>query len=677
MTVDTASKNSLTPRDILRFKDVSDPQVSPDGNKVAWVMKEVIAQTNSYRSTIWITSLETGDAYSLVEGTDPRWSPDGQALAYVGKAAFPSIQKNPPAAESVVDGSAQLFVIDPDGGTPIMLTDLRGGIGSPSWSPNGDGLIFLTYVRPDLGLEHLLEPDVTEEDLYFKFNRDVLVTDHMRWKFDGIGYFGNYRSHVGWVPFSAARPGMTELLTLGEFDLYSPTWSPDGSQLAVVGNTDPRAHSLRRLFIFLLDMKETAPLALRPLYHLEDMRSTALSWSPDGTHIAACGHQNAELGHYGNQQLWVINTETGEGNCLTEDLDRTTQNPTWSPDGSEILLLISDRAAINLWRLTQDGSRKEPLTSGVQVVSQYQLRPGTKGIVCLISDEATPPDLFWVDQESEQVKRLTNPNQKLLEQVELSRPQKFEFDSEGVTVDGWVMPALGLTAGQKAPAILTAGGGPGGMRGPEFSFQNQVLAGQGWSVIIINTRGCQGYGESFCTAILGDWGGADFVDNMNGLEAACDTFDFIDPDRIGAAGGSYGGYTVNWIMGNSDRIRAAVSECSIMNRYSSYGTSDIMPAREFEFGGGPPWETPKAYLAQSPLRHVGNFNTPTLVIHSALDHRCPVEQGEQLYMALKRMGIPTKFVRFSNESHGLSRYGKPWHRVFRLDQYLAWFKRWL
>ncbi|MCZ7567133.1 MAG: prolyl oligopeptidase family serine peptidase [Ardenticatenaceae bacterium] len=196
-------------------------------------------------------------------------------------------------------------------------------------------------------------------------------------------------------------------------------------------------------------------------------------------------------------------------------------------------------------------------------------------------------------------------------------------------------------------------------------------------MVYCNTRGCQGYGESFCTAILGQWGGRDYEDNMNGIHAACERFDFIDPHRLGTAGGSYGGYQVNWAVGHTHLFRAAVSDRSVSNRYSSYGTSDIGHLREFEFGDGPPWETTAAYLNQTPLQFIGSARTPTLIIHSAQDLRCPIEQGEQLYLALKRVGVPTELVRFSNESHGLSRGGRPWHRVFRLDKYLEWFGRWL
>ena len=679
----------ICPRDLFSLRTVSDPQVSPTGRWVAYVVTEAVAATNGYRSTIWVLDLVSGESRPLLSGTQPRWSPDEDRLAYVGAASFPGFR--PSAAESVVDGAAQLFIWSFEDASAEMVTDVRGGVRSPAWSPSGDSLVFLTYVNPSVGLERSSLLAFEEPDPYRRYNRDVLVTESLRWKFDGIGYLGDYYSHVARVWVKAGTLPRTKLLTVGPYEWSSPTWSPDGSQLALLGNMEPGGEGSRRSVIYLVAIEGESVSDPQPLHTFEEVRTPELAWSPDGSSLALSGHQRADLGHYGNQRLWVVEAKNGTARCLTDDFDLTLGNasvadmrgyggpigPSWSSDGTSLWALVSDAGTVNLWSFSADGSARMPLTSGVQVVSSFVRIPDTEEAVCLISDEMSPADLFRFEGPDRPPARLTFINEAALEGITVSRPQKFQFDSEDVRVDGWVIPALGLAEGETAPAILYAGGGPGGMRGAEFFFEYQMLAAQGYSVIYINTRGCQGYGEAFGTAILGDWGGADYVDNMAGLSAAIDTFDFIDSERIGAAGGSYGGYTVNWIIGHTDRIRAAVSDRCVFNRYSSYGTSDIMPWREFEFGGGPPWETPEDYLAQSPLRHMGKVNTPTLVVHSALDHRCPVEQGEQLYIALKRRGVPTRLVRFSDESHGLSRNGKPWHRVYRMDHYLKWFEEWL
>ena len=227
------------------------------------------------------------------------------------------------------------------------------------------------------------------------------------------------------------------------------------------------------------------------------------------------------------------------------------------------------------------------------------------------------------------------------------------------------------------PLILYCGGGPGGMRSDNYFLEFQLFAHAGYAVLWLNARGCQGYGDPFCTAILGDWGGADWEDEQRALEAALAATPQLDPERLAIAGGSYGGYQVNWAIGRTRRFRAAVSDRSVSNRLSAFGSSDIGFQRTFEYGERTPWEAPEAYLRQTPLQGLGGAVTPTLVIHSALDHRCPVEQGEQLFFALRAQGVPCELLRFPDESHGLSRGGRPWHRVRRLEAYLEWFGRWL
>ena len=356
----------------------------------------------------------------------------------------------------------------------------------------------------------------------------------------------------------------------------------------------------------------------------------------------------------------------------------------WLPDGRHVLALLSERSAVNLCNIDTYSGEIRMVTHGDHLVAAFSLDAAAQRAALLIRDAQTPGDIFIVDLDAEPAapRRLTDVNRNILAELEIAPPQHFTFaGDDGVQIDGWMLPPVGraasTTAAGKSPAILFHGGGPGGMRGAAFMFEYQALSAAGYAVLYCNARGCQGYGLAFCTAILGDWGGKDYADNMACLDAALARFDFIDADRIGVAGGSYGGYHVNWAIGHTRRFRAAVSDRSVVNRLSTYGTSDIGPQREFEFDGGPPWETTASYLKQSPLTYLGAAATPTLVIHSARDLRCPVEQGEQLYSALLRLGVPTEFVRFPNESHELSRSGRPWHRVFRLDRYLDWFARYL
>jgi dipeptidyl aminopeptidase/acylaminoacyl peptidase len=666
----------LTSRDLLRFSFADDPQLSPDGKQVAWVKTWIVPEENRYQSAILVTSVESGKTKRLTFGkaraTQPRWSPNGQQIAFL----------------LVVKTKPQLHVMSSQGGKARVLSDVKGGVQEPAWSPDGRWLAFTTLVDIDKGLESHIEENPT--DHYTRFNQDVKVIKRHKWKADGVGIFGVERKHIAVAPFDERENNLPTptLLTCGHFDLSNPVWSPDGRSIVAIGNLHADADRVRKQYIYLINPEK--PLAKpRELFGLEDIRDTGLSWSPDSKTLAVAGHDNSEIGHYGNQQLWLVSVKTGEGKCVTTNFDRTLGHAAytdvggyggesgvrWLPDGSAVLALVSHKATVRLCHIDVSGE-VTPLTSPEQIISAFTLDATGKYAAFLASEPLNPGDIYFLELATGLTKRFSHVNDDMLRDLELSQPTAFQFDSDGVTIDAWLIPPQ-RKKGKRYPAILYMGGGPGGMRCHNFMLEYQLLAAQGYSVIFCNARGCQGYGENFCTAILGSWGEADYDDNMRCLEVALEQFQFIDVKRLGIAGGSYGGYLVNWAIGHTQTFRAAVSDRSVVNRYSSFGTSDIGYLREFEFGGGPPWETTDAYLKLTPLQHFANVTTPTLVIHSALDYRCAVEQGEQVYAALKQLGVPTEFVRFPNESHGLSRNGKPWHRIFRLEKYLEWFKQWL
>ena len=668
---------TLTSRDLLRFSFADDPQLSPDGKQVAWVKTWIVPGGNCYQSAIYVTEIASKKTKQLTSGkaraSHPRWAPDSRHLAFLSTATT----------------KTQLHVVLSQGGKSRVLTDVKGGVQEPAWSPDGDWIAFTTLVDIEKGLEPFTNE--TPGDLYTRFNQDVAIIKRHRWKADGVGIFGAERKHVALVPFDRreSKLHMPQLLTKGDFDLSNPVWSPDSRRIAVIGNLQPDADRVRKQYIYLLDKEK--PLAVpEELFGLEDIRDTGLSWSPDRNTLAVAGHNDSRIGHYGNQQLWLVSAKNGEGMCITKSFDRTLgyaaytdvggyggeSGVRWLPDGSAVLALVSDKATVRLCRIDTTG-KVSPLTPPDQIISSFTLDATGQYVVFLASASHYPGDIYLLELSTGITQQLSYVSQEVLHDLEISKPIAFEFKSDDVTVDAWLIAPLRPKKGKRYPAILYIGGGPGGMRCDNFMLEYQLLAAQGYSVIFCNARGCQGYGEKFCTAILGSWGEADYDDNMRCLEVASERFDFIDPQRLGIAGGSYGGYLVNWAIGHTQKFRAAVSDRSVVNRYTSFGTSDMGYLREFEFGGGPPWQTTDVYLKLTPLQHFANVTTPTLVVHSALDYRCALEQGEQVFEALKQLSVPTEFVRFPNESHGLSRNGKPWHRVFRLEKYLEWFRRWL
>jgi dipeptidyl aminopeptidase/acylaminoacyl peptidase len=437
------------------------------------------------------------------------------------------------------------------------------------------------------------------------------------------------------------------------------------------------------------------------------MRHPGLSWSPRGRQIAAAGHDDARTGHYGNQLLWIVEVSSGDAHCVTPGYDGTfgvaagtdiggyggEAGVRWLPDRRRILALLSERGTVNLCSVDIGTCDIRMLTRGDQVIAAFTVDAAGKRAALLMRDAHSPGDIYLLElgdrvadgsanRPPSVPRRLTDVNRQLLGEVEIALPETFEFrSSDGVRIDAWLIPPVRREPGKRYPVVLFQSGGPGGMRGANFTFEFQALAaaneGAGYAVLYCNARGCQGYGQDFCTAILGERDGKDAADLLECLDAALARFDFLDPERLGIAGGSHDGHPIKWTTSRTNRFRAAISDRSMFNRLSAYGTSDIGSPRELELGDGSPWEATEGNLKQSQHTFLGAAATPTLVIHSTSAVRYPVEQGEQLYSALLRLGIPTEFVCFPDESHELSRSGKPWHRVFRLERYLDWFERWL
>jgi dipeptidyl aminopeptidase/acylaminoacyl peptidase len=685
-------KRRLNARDLLNFTMVDDPQISPDGKQVAWVKTVVDAKNDGYQANLFITDIATGKTKQLANGTHPHWSPDGRFIAYLA-AGKKMQEKEVATAESFWGKLPQLHVISAKGGKARTLTDLAGGVMNPSWSPNSKELVFLTLVNPERGLEAVAS--TSDENLYEYFNRDVLVVNRVNWKSDSLGLLGNYFSHIAKVAFNATSKTMPKpvLLTEGRSDFAAPRFSPDGKQLAVVGNIHPDADRQRKKFIYVLDAKAKKPTKLKKLFELAEMRSNDLAWSPDGKKIAVCGHNEAAKGHYGLQELWIVSVPSGKAECVTKHLDVSLgdysrnqdmrryggdDGPRWSADSKSLLVLVNEAGTVHLASFSLQTKELERLTSGDKVIFAFSPDAKHERTVVLITDNTNPCDLFMLEHQSKSLRQLTNVNEDLLNEIELTAPEKFQSHSSGVEVDGWVYPPLGLKPNKKSPVILYTGGGPGGMRASVFCFEWQLYAALGYTVINCNARGNYGYGEAFSLATRGKWGDLDYEDNMAFLHDALEHYNYMDAKRLAVAGGSYGGYMATWIISRHQNFNAAVVDRCLYNRYSFNGTGDIGHLLDqIEFDKKLPWEATEQYLERSPAHYIQGAKTPTLVVHSEQDHRCPIDQGEQLYMSLKHLGVPTELVRFPNETHELSRSGRPWHRIFRLDRYQNWFERYL
>jgi dipeptidyl aminopeptidase/acylaminoacyl peptidase len=652
-------RRAMTPEDITRITFVSDPQISPDGRRVAFVATTLSKEKDEYLSTIWMVDTAGGGPRRFTNGpkrdTAPRWSPDGTRLAFVSDR---EAKKKP-----------QIYVMPADGGEPMRLTDLKNGAGAPIWSPDGSRIAFVARV----GGEE--EPENEEEKGKSKPAR--IITE-LKYKSNGEGFVYDRRPHVFVVP--ADGSAAPRQITDGDFADGRPAWSPDGRLIAFTSARHEDHDYDNAADVFVVPAEGGEPR------RVTDTAGPASlpSFSPDGRTIAFLGSRYInEAGR--NTRVFTVPVDGGTPMCLTEALDRTCEpffaeiGPVWSPDGQWILFAIEDQGAVPFYRVRSDGSGgPAPGVPGERQVAGFSMSKDGRLLAFAATDPVSPAEVFICNADGSGERQLTDLNRAWKDEVALSKPERFRFERDGFAIDGWVMKPYGYEPGKRYPALLNVHGGPATQYGYTFFDEFQVEAGAGYAIVFTNPRGSQGYGEAFTRAVIGDWGGGDYADVMAGLDEALRRYDFIDPDRLGVLGGSYGGFMTSWVVGHTDRFKAACSERALNTHYSMVGTSDIGHSfPEQHSGGYMPWENLDWYIEHSPLTYAKHITTPLLIIHSENDLRCPIEQAEQLFVALKKMRKEVLFVRFPDENHEMSRSGKPRHRLERFRYILDWFNKYL
>ena len=660
------SARLMTIDDLLAFPVLNHPQLSPDGEQVAFTVARADRDANTYRINLWLVPSASGEPRQLTTAaakeTGPRWSPDGARLVFVSDR----------------NGEKQLWVIPAGGGEARVLTSGKLAPADPVWSPDGRWIAFVG--KPEAARSR-------EES-------DVKVISRLRYKQDGEGFWDGRWKQIFVI---SAVGGPARQVTAGDYDHLTPAWSPDGTTLAYAGNASPDADLGNTSDIWVVPVERGSPRRLTKSLG----PASSPEWSPDGRTIAYVGHDNACWGAT-NWGVWTVPAAGGEPICLTAHEDRsvghhlatdTRVHPpsggvVWSRDGARLLFMASDGGSTQIASIAASppasgrgaGAAAGAIrfeTSGEHELIGCSLDRATRRVVCIESDPATPGEVAVFDLGAP-LRRLTDLTGPALRPIALAHPERFQFGSvDGWTVEGWVMRPTNPVHGTKAPAVLEIHGGPHSAYGNAFFHEFQVLAAEGYGVVYLNPRGSQGYGQRFTAATRHDWGGKDYEDLMRGLDHVLAAHPWIDRERLGVAGGSYGGFMTNWIVGHTQRFRAGATMRSISNAYSQWGTSDLAYMKGMWEYPGDPWEVPQFYLERSPITYVREMRTPLLILHSEQDHRCPIEQGEQLFVALKKQGVPTLFVRFPNESHDLSRSGQPRHRLERLRHITAWFRQYL
>ena len=639
----------MVPEDVYALTGVADPRLSPDGRTIAYVVSGVDRDANAYRSTIHLADVDGAAPPRRLtaeekEDAAPRWCPDGRLLAYVSNREREK---------------KQLYVLPVDGGESRPLTDLPEDVSQAAWSPDGTQLAFSSRV-----------PDPAYEERDEKRRAPRRIT-RLQYKLDDVGWTTDRRQHLFVVP--ADGSGGPVQVTSGDYEDGYPAWSPDGARLAFVSAREADWDVKDVRDVYVVDSAGGEPVRLTG----GSGWCEAPSWSPDGT-LIAFRYTPTHFDDPRHGQIAVVDASGGAFRLLTTSLDRNCspypeiREPIW--EGDSIVFGIEDRGNTHVYRVSANGSDEpELLVGGELAVAGYDAGTGT--VVHAETTSSSPPELYVGRR------RLSDAGRSLADHRELAEAERFSaVSADGSEVDAWIIRPAGFEPSRRYPVLLSIHGGPFAQYGSRFLDEFQVYAGAGYVVLYSNPRGSSGYDEGWARAIRGPsdggpgWGSVDYEDLMAVTDEALRRFDFCDPERLGVLGGSYGGFMTSWIVGHTDRFRAACSERAVNNFVSAFGSGDLDWMVKGQIGAFL-FEDVEAYLRISPATYVENIKTPLLILHSENDLRCHVEQAEHLFTSLRLLGRDVELVRFPAEGHELTRSGSPAHRVMRFEIILEWFGR--
>jgi dipeptidyl aminopeptidase/acylaminoacyl peptidase len=687
------------PEDLYQLRVPTQLDLSPDGRFVAFCVKAVAPGKDGYRSSLWIAPADgSSSARQLTVGsksdTTPRWSPDGRTLAFLSDRGA-VLQAGgggakPGEAEAPKEGGTQVWLLPfVDGGEARQLTDLPKDASGIAWSPDGERLCVVSGAS---STEPEKKPERGPDDPPLP---DARLIDTLSYQFNGTGFIHDRFQRLWLVD---ARSGAAELLTTGNHHDQDPRWSPDGKRIAFVSDRHPNADLGWRTDIHLVEVGTKRVSQLSPGRGRQGWGAPA--WSPDGRWVAAIGTRDWKRGELQQASVWRFRVRDGSAEDLIagSDLEAAAAMNSdlfgagetrlhWMADGRWIVFGAPVEGSFELWRVEVDGGRIERLTRDRHFLGRASVSPLPRGgarVAAVRISSTEPPDVVMGDipagrlgAGSVELRRVSDLMGDAWRDIKLVAPVERWHEVDGRRIQGWFYQAPQGTTRSPAPVVLEIHGGPATLYGWSLIWEWQLLVAGGISVYACNPRGSQGYGRDFLTANVRDWGDGPMRDCMAGLDALV-ADGLADADRMGVTGGSYGGYLTSWIVGHTDRFKAAVTCRSVNDMVSQLLSGDIGgPTFGLYEYGVHPWEDWDLYRRHSPLTFAADVTTPLLIQHSEKDLRCTITQAEELFAVLRSLKKTVRLMRVPDESHELTRSGTPFRRVDNLRLIDQWFRHFL
>ena len=715
-----AEKRNITEKDLFDFVWIGDPQVSPDGSRVAFVRVTVNEKKEGYNTSIWSVPVAGGEEpHQLTKGdhdSAPRWSPDGKFLLFA-RATEKDGKPEPP----------QLSILPMAGGDSFVFTDLPKGAGNPVWAPDGKSIAFTSDTNADdlakqekkkrkeeelkkavsasspsprpTSSAGTVDPERQTEaarkaEAEAEHESDIRVITRAVYREDDEGYADPKHPQHIWVvtaPHTADEKVQPKQLTFGRFNEDNIVWSKDSAQIYFTSlRVDEPYYELPKTDLYSVSATGGEPAKLNSF----DMDIDNLSLSPDGRQIAFVASTTQPINSYTQPDLWIVDLKpNAKPRNLTANFDFDvgsgvfgdnspprgggSNSPIWTADGRSVIEVYGKEGKTILASFDIESGKPTDLTKGNRAVVRFRAADDRSKIIYTVSTATRISDLFAIDPAGGEPRELTHINNELFSKLNLTEPEEIDYKTfDGKTIQAWVQKPPDFNPAKKYPLILNIHGGPHAAYGYIFEHEFQWMAAKGYVVLYPNPRGSTTYGQDFGNVIQFHYPGDDYKDLMAGVdEVICRGY--IDDKKLGVTGGSGGGLLTNWVVGQTNRFAAAVAQRDIASWGAWWYTADFTLFQPSWFKA-PPFEDEQDFKARSPLTFIKNVETPMMFILGEADYRTPPGAGgEEMFRALKFRKIPTVMVRFPNESHELSRSGQPWHRVERLQNIVGWFDRWL